>query len=817
METVIQDIRHALRSFRRNPAFAAAVVATLALAIGANTAMFAVINHVLLKPLPYPAPDRLVLLIHVTENGAGPAVSEAKFNLWKEQSATVGDISAFTFAIVNLTMGEPEQIPVGRVTREFFQLFGAPVAVGRTFTADEDRGGAPRTAMISSGLWQRRFGRDERVVGQSISLNGEAHTIIGVVGDFDVEPLKPFTGVPDVWLPLQIDPGSKSQANAIMAAGRLAEAVPLQTAQAQVRPLADQFRRQFPGVLRDRDMFGVTPIQTVFANDVRSSILILGAAVAVVLLIACVNVGNLLLIRGLARARDLAIRVAIGATRGRLMRQLITEAIILSAIGGGLGLALGPAALRPLIAVNPENILRIGESAATIDLRVVAFTLMLAVGTAVLCGLVPAFRATRPDLVDELKNAGGHGGRRQSLRGRAILAAAQVALAVVLLTGAMLLIRTMVELRRVDPGFDPHNVMTARMSLAGSQYTTTAAADRLVRNGVERMASIPGVAAAAASCCLPLENDLGLRFLIGGRPTDGAMHGMAGWRIVSPSYFEVFRIPLRRGRLLTDADATGTAGVVVISESMARQFWPDSDPLQDSLIIGRGVGPAFDEPPRRIVGIVSDVRDAALDRAPRPAMYVPMAQLPDALTAMNLRFLPLAWLVRTHSDPRAIAPALATQLREATGGLPVASVRTMDEILGRSTARTNFSMLVLTIFAGTALLLAVIGIYGVITYTVKLRNREIGIRLALGAESSAVRNQVLAQGLGLVAAGVVSGLLLASALTRFLQSQLFGVSVLDLRTFVAVPLVLSAVAAVAIWVPARRASSVDPLIALRTE
>jgi predicted permease len=390
-------------------------------------------------------------------------------------------------------------------------------------------------------------------------------------------------------------------------------------------------------------------------------------------------------------------------------------------------------------------------------------------------------------------------------------------LALLLLVGASLLIRTFVALRTVDAGFDARHVLTLRMSLTDTRQSTTAAVDRLVQDGLHRLGALPGVAAAGATCCLPLENDLGLRFIVDGRPLDGAYHGMAGWRFVSPAYFDVFDIPLVRGRRFADSDRAGGPPVVIINQAMARQYWPEGDPLDRRLIIGRGIGPEFQDPVRQIVGIVGDVRDGSLTREPRPTMYVPLAQVPDSIMAMNNRFLPLAWIVRTSGDPAAIGARVAQEVRKAGPELPTAGLRTMSEIVAQSTGRAELNMVIVTLFGGVALLLAAIGIYGLMAHSVQQRTREMGIRLALGARPAALRRLVAWQGTRLALLGAAIGLIGAFGLTRFMKSMLFGVTPLDPLVFTAVPILLSIVAAVAAWLPARRASRIDPVLALRAE
>jgi predicted permease len=452
----------------------------------------------------------------------------------------------------------------------------------------------------------------------------------------------------------------------------------------------------------------------------------------------------------------------------------------------------------------------------TADWRVVAFTVGVSLLTGVLFGLFPALQTSRTDLSLTLKESGGRTGTsfRQN-RSRAVLVVVEVALALVLLVGSALLIRSFVALRAVNPGYATHNILTMRMSLNLPRFTKTAAIAQLAREGRERLRAVPGVEAASSTCCIPLEGGYGLPFIIVGRPLDGPSHGGGGWQTISPGFFEVYGIPVLRGRSFDERDESGAPEVAIINQAMARRYWPNGEPLADRLIIGRGVGPEFDEPPRQIIGVVGDVRDGGLNRDPQPTMYVPYAQVPDAVNALNVRLTPIAWVLRTRGEPHGVSATAQKELRAVSGGLPVARVRSMDEVVVQSTARQDFNMLLLTVFAVSALLLAAIGVYGLMAYSVQQRTQEIGIRRALGAESSRVRNMVVAQGMRLALAGVGVGLAGAFGLSRVVASLLFGVTARDPLTFVGVAVLLSLVAFVAVWFPALRAGRVDPIVALR--
>jgi putative ABC transport system permease protein len=820
METFLQDVRHSVRLLRQHLGFTAAAVAALMLGIGTTTAIFSVVNSVLLKPAPFPDPERLVLFLLTSPQGSGPGASPTKFQHFREQTSVVQDVSAFRTGVVNLTgTGFPEQLQSAQVSADYFRLFGAKTFRGRTFTQEEDLPKAGKVVVLSYGFWARRFGSDPQIIGKTISLGGDPHEVIGILApDFD---FRDFGLPPDVWVPFQLDPHPTDQGHYFTAAGRLKPGITLAQANARVKLSAEDFRRKYPAVLPANQGFAIAPIREALVTNVRPSLLVLVGAVSFVLLIACANVANLLLARAVGRRREIAIRAAIGAGRGRIIRQLLTESMLLAITGGILGAALGIVGIQALLKVNTANLPRVGSDGVlvVVDWRVLAFTILIAAVTGILFGLIPALHSSRPDLASTLKESGGRGGTgfRQN-KARTLLVVTEVALAVVLLVGSALLIRTSMALAAVKPGFDVENVLTMRMSLNGPQYTKSAAVDQLVREGVERLRGIPGVVTATAACCVPLEGGYGLPFIVMGRPlTDGPFHGGGGWLTVSPGYFEAFKIPVLRGRDFNERDVSGSTPAVVINEAMARRFWPKSDPLADKIWIGKNLMPQLAaETPRQIIGIVGDIRGNGLNNDPNPTMYVPQAQVPDALNALNARLTPMKWIVRTRGNALAVSSAIQEQLRQVSG-LPVTDIRTMDEIVSRSTSRQRFNMLLMTVFGSAALILAAIGIYGLMAYSVQQRTQEIGIRLALGAATGSVRNMVVLQGMRLAIAGVLIGLAASFGLTRLLATLLFGVKEKDPIVFTAAAALLSLVSLVAVWLPARRATRIDPVIALRTE
>ena len=819
IEDAWRDLRFAMRSLAKSPSFAVIAVLVIAVGIGANTAVFSVINTVLLKPLTYPDPGSLVMLMNVGPQGSFQVANVPKFNLWRQQTSIFDAVAAYdqAGAGLNLTGGnDPEQLQGVHVSLDYFRLFGAPLAAGRVFTSAEDSPNGGRVTVLSYGLWKRRFGADPKIVGTNIQLDGQPHLVVGIIGpNFGTETPA------DLWLPFQFDPISRDQAHYFQVAARLKPGVTPQMANAELKLVADQYRSMYPGVLGPKTTFGVSSLQEVMVGDTRLSLFVLLGAVTFVLLIACANVANLLLIRSTARQRELATRSALGAGRSHIIRQLLTESLAISLVGGFLGLILGFAGVRLLLAFSPGDIPRVGSdgSAVSLDTHVLLFTLGVSIFTGILFGLFPAISTSRINLARALKESSSQAGVGfRTGKVRSLLVISEVALALVLVVGAGLLIRTFMKLQGVDAGFDTHNVLTMAMSLSGDRFQKTAGVAQIIRDGMDRLKNVPGVSTSAATCCLPLEGGFGLPFDIVGRPKGNDPNtGGAGYIPISWGYFDVFKVPVLRGRSFTEHDDGSAPGVVIINEAMAKKYWPNADPLNDRLIIGANMGPVFVEPPRQIVGVVGDMRGNGLNRDPAPTMYIPIAQMPDKVTALNSRIAPLWWIVRSPQEPHPLAKPISVALRESSGGLPVAHIRSMDEIVVTSTARQRFNMLLLTIFGASALLVAAIGIYGLMGYSVQQRTQELGIRMALGAQASTIRNMIIRQGMILATIGIVIGVTGALWLTHFLASFLFEVKALDPAAFIATLLLLSAVAVVAVWFPARRATRVSPLTALRFE
>ena len=818
MAHLLSDVRHALRMFWKSPAFTLAVLAALALGIGADTAIFSVVNAVLLRPLTYPDPDRIVQFLNTSRDGEFPGASATKFHVWQEQTGVVQDVAAYDFGSkgLNLTGMVPEQVQGVHVTEAFFRLFGGRTILGRTFTPQEDLPHGGNVVVLSYGFWKRKFGGDPNVVGHTLSLSGEPYTILGVTAqEFETDP------VAEVWLPFQFPPNSTDQAHYFTAAGRLKPGISLEQAKAQMKLAYAEFKRRYPDA-DPNSSFSVKPLKDAIVGDIRKSLLVLIGSVSFVLLIACANVANLLMVRAAGRKREFAIRAAMGARRTRMIRQLLTESILLALAGGALGLGLGFAGVRWLLSVRPGDLPRIGENGAgvSIDWRVALFTIGVSVLTGIFFGLIPALDASRPDLAATMNESGSRSGfgLRQS-RARSLLIISEVGLALVLLVGAALLIRTFIALRMVKPGFDAHNVITMEMALTGARYEKTAGVAQLIRDSRDRIRAIPRVEEVGVTNSLPLVGGFGLPFVIVGRPlTNGPQHGGAEWKATSPGFLASLHIPILRGRDFTVNDVAGAPPVVLISDAFAKANWKKGeDPIGQQLLIGHGVGPEFEEPARMIVGIVGDVRDHALDSPVDQVMIIPLSQMADGITLLNSHVGPLTWIIRTQTDPHRCVSTVTEQLRNASGGFPVAHIRTMDQIVAGSTARQDFNMLLLSIFGVSALALAAIGIYGLMAYGVAQRVREIGIRMALGADRHHIRKMVVWQGMRLALVGVVLGVGAAFGLTRLIASSLYGVKSWDPPVFISVPILLSVVALAATWIPAVRASRLDPMTALRFE
>lgn len=804
---LLHDLRYAARMQRKNPGFTIVAVIALALGIGANTAIFSVVNTVLLRPLPYKDPERLVIVWEDATKHGYPRDTPAAANFvdWRDQNQVFEGMAAIADTSFNLTgSGDPERLEGRSVSANMFPLLGVEPQLGRVFTAAEDQPGAQRVVLLSYALWQRRFGGDPGIVGKSLTLNGDSHVVVGVM------PARfQFPSSDDqVWVPIALTQQDAANRNRhyLEVLGRLKPGVSLAQAQSEMSTIAARLQQQYPESNTDLGAV-VEPLHERLIGDIKPALLVLLGAVGLVLLIACANVANLLLARAASRQKEIAVRVALGARRWRLIRQFLTESVLLSTLGGLVGLAIAYGGLVLLKAFIPENISQARE--ISIDLKVLGFTFLVSVATGLVFGLAPAVQAVRFNQIDTLKEGGrdaATGGSGKRLRG--LLVMAEVAISLVLLIGAGLLINSFLRLRNVDPGFRPDNLLTMKIVLPETKYEENARRSAFYTDLINRVQSLAGVRKAAVTTNLPLyRQGNSISINIEGRPAPPpGQELIVVTRIISPGYFDTMTIPLLRGRQLTEQDIDSTPNAVVISETMARRFWPGEDAVGKRIAVGRIRKP---EDWVQVVGVVKDVRQFELTAEPKPQMYLPYTQF-GFFDARDL-------VVKTDVDPASMAATVRKAVWEIDKDQPVSNIQTMDEILADSIARQRFSMLLLAIFAAVALVLAGVGIYGVMSYSVAQRTREIGIRMALGAQTGAVLKLAVGYGMKLVIAGLVIGLVAAFALTRVMSTLLFGVTATDPATFTLISLLLIAVAAIASYIPARRATRVNPIIALRYE
>jgi putative ABC transport system permease protein len=803
IETAWRDIRLGVRTLVHSPIFTVVTVLSLALGIGANTAIFSVVNGLLLRPLPYPEPEQIVHVWHTPPQQSFPgldrfSVSPANYIDWKAQSTAFEQMSVYTYTGLSLsTSNDPMPLIGAAVSSDFFSVLRSNPRQGRTFTPDEEQPGRDQVVVISHGLWQRAFGANPNIVGQPLTLNSRSFTVVGIMpAGFE------FPREADLWVPLAWDEKER-QVRSIhdyLVVARLKQNVSVDKAQAEMSTISSRLEQQYT---EDNKGWGarVIPLREDLFGDIRTALLVLFCAVGFVLLIACANVANLMLARGANRQKEMAVRIALGAGRARLVRQLLTESVLLAVTGGLLGLLLAVFGSRILVQLGSL------PSYIGIDTWALGFTLLVSFAAGIIIGIVPALQFTRTSISETLKQGSGRtGGSPIKQHTRKALVVSEVALSLVLLIGAGLMIRSFWKLQNVDPGFDTSNALTMSVMLTPIRYSEPHQQLAFFDRATEEIRAVPGVVSVGATTTIPLAGGGSTQpFSIEGRPAGAiAEQPMAQTRYISSDYFRAIGIPLRQGRFFSDQDRDKSVPVIIISDAMARRFWPGENP------IGKRLTPSFhsEQGAREIVGVVGDIKTRGLDVDAAAMMYLPFKQAPRPF---------LSFVVRSASNPESLIQPVSTAIYSIDKEQALTDVQTMEQVLKKSLSDRRFNMTLLLTFAGVALLLAAVGVYGVMNYTVTLRKRELGIRMALGAEARDVLRLVLGQGLTLTLIGVAAGLISAYALTRLMASLLYGVTATDYLTFITVPAVLIVVGLAASYVPARRATKVNPTIALRTE
>jgi putative ABC transport system permease protein len=814
MTNLAQDLKYALRVLRKSPGFTAAAILVLALGIGANTAIFSVVNAVLLRPLPFQDSSRLVQIWHVPPPKNFPgmttfSVSAANYVDWQQQNHAFERMAIYSFSSFNFTAGDqPEAIQGAGVSPDFFSTLRSQPILGRTFAPEEDQPGHSHVILLSHAIWKSHFAADQNIVGQNIALDGQSYTVVGVMGpDFR------FPDWAKVWTPMAWTDAQRQVRGEhhYLVIGRLKPGVQLPQAQAEMNTISSRLQQQYP---EDDKGWGAVliPLREQIVGDVRPALLILLGAVAFVLLIACANVANLTLAKTFARRKEIAIRASLGASRGRVLQQVLAESVLLALAGGALGLLFAHAGTSIITNFLADSLPRSTEIG--LDGWVLAFTLVVSLLTGIAAGLVPALRLTKPDVNEALKQGGRTGSDSAGSRIRSLLVVSEVALSLVLLIGAGLMIRSLSLLRSLNPGFDPSNVVTMTVVVPRTKFSSPLQQVQFFDSALTRVQALPGVDSAGVIDDLPL-NGYGSHqpIAIEGRPvTQMSEQPEVDVRLISPGYTHALHVPLRRGREFNAADTADRQPVVLISETLAQRFWPNEDPIGKHVTMTFSFGK-----PREIIGIVGDVKQDGLDvSAPAATLYEPLSQL-SVPSIGSWGSFPMSLVVRATSRPTSLVTAVTNAIHEVDPQTPVVEVATMDEIMTNSVAQRRFNMLLFAAFAGLALLLAAVGIYSVLAYAVRRRGREIGIRMALGAQISDVLRMVVIEGMTPTLIGMVIGVAGALALGRVLSTLIYGVQATDPLTFVGVSAILAAVALLASLIPAYRATRVEPVKALREE
>jgi len=811
METLLQDLRFGVRTLAKSPGFAVVALLTLALGIGANSAIFSVINAILLRPLSYKNPEQLMLVNHNYQKiNLKASVSAFGFAHYRDNAKSFESLTAVTGWAANLTgEGEPERLTGQTVSANFFELLGANAAMGRTFAVGEDSEGKNRVVVLSHGFWQRRFGGDRNILNKTLSLNGENYTVVGVMPP-SFQYGREFGMIVDLWSPIVFTPqqlSSNSITNEFLSViGRLRPGVSQQQAQAEMHNIAANLRQQYmQGADATNWDLLLTSFREQVVGDISTMLWIVMLVVGFVLVIACANVANLLLARAAARQKEIAVRTALGARRWRIIRQLLTESLLLSVVGGAFGLLIGYWGVKALVALNEDRIPRANE--ISLDWKVLLFTFGVSIVTGVLFGIVPAIQTTKTDLHETLKEGGRNAAATTKQWIRSSLVVVEIALALAVLVGAGLLVKSFLHVQQVNPGFNPEGMLTMHLSLPMTKYSEAPQRANFYKQVINDVRSLPGVQSVGAVSVLPLSGGGSSgSFRIEGRdvpPGQSSPHG-ARWAATS-DYFKTMGIPLIRGRYFEERDTAEALPVAIIDQSLAQKYWPNEDPLGKRIVFeGTRDNPLW----REIVGIVGHVKHTDLEGESRAQYYMPHQQRPQPNMAL---------VIRTPNDPNALAGSVRGIIKSVDSDLPVFRVRTMDQFVADSMTQRKFALLLICVFACLALLLSAIGLYGVMAYSVTQRTHELGLRMALGAQASDVLKLVVKQGMLLAVIGLAIGVVGAIFLSRLMKTMLFNVSATDPLVFVAIALTLAAVALLACFVPARRATKVDPMVALRYE
>lgn len=805
MADIWQDLRYGARSLLRRKGFTAVAIITLALGIGANTAIFTIVNAVLLRPLPYTESEKLMIIgRHFAETSAITNLSQSKFVFLRDNLKSFETLTATQARPADYLSDEnqTDYIRTMMVSAEFFHVLGVQPAMGRAFTPAEDSPAGESVAILSDGLWRRRFEADTGVIGRTIRINNQTYTVIGIMpSNFE------FSGVQDVFVPLAIDPASQNEGHNYNVIGRLKDGVTTDQARAELKLLFDTFKAANPNRVKENETFGVMSWQSSMTGNVRELLWILLGAVGLVLLIACANIANLQLTRAVVRRKEMAIRRALGAGKWRLIHQLLIEGLLLSFAGGLLGLMLARLLVGALLALAPIGVIP-RDSEINMDWRALAFTLGASVVTGIIFSLAPALQMLRIDVNDTLKEGGRSGAETGRGRLRSALVVVEVALALALSIGAGLLLRTFINLYRVDPGFEARNVLTFEISPRGENYDSVPKLNVFYHRALETFSALPGVETAALTNKLPLDAQFNLPYKLMGQTK---INGSVQYRVISPEYFRVMKMSIQRGRAFGESDTVNSEPVIIVNETFARLNFAGLDPLGQQLCAGCEYG---DPAMRRVVGVTNETKQKSLTEAAPAAVFVPLTQanegVRNTLQQGNV-------ILRTKGDPLLLSAAIPNEMRQLDPTVAMRNLYPMEQLVSRSVAGQRFNLILVGLFATLGLLLTAVGIYGVMAYSVSQRTREIGLMIALGAQPGNVLKLIMKQGMMLALVGVVIGLGASFALTRVIKSLLFNVSATDALTFVAVSLTLTSVALLACWIPARRATKVDPLVALRYE